>query len=103
MVSKLSPHDMRLYRAVDEVLHYVWDPIGVSRFPEARDEYRPYLPQVFAMVHDQRGELSIAQFLGAISTKRMGLNGNPEADLAVARLLIAWGASIEVFKPSGTH
>ena len=31
MGSKLSPHDMRLYRAVDEVLHYVWNPIGCAR------------------------------------------------------------------------
>lgn len=39
MGHKLSQADMDLYRAVDEVLHFIWDPIGVRGFPEARDEY----------------------------------------------------------------
>ena len=38
-----------LYRRIGEVLHYVWDPIGVSGYPEARDEYDMYLPQVFSL------------------------------------------------------
>ncbi len=38
MGQRLSPEDMAPYRAIDEVLHYIWDPIGISDAPEARDE-----------------------------------------------------------------
>ena len=47
MGTKLEPHDEELYRRVDEVLHYIWDPIGVAGAPMARDEYYAYLPQIF--------------------------------------------------------
>ena len=50
MGKKLDPQQMELYRATDEVLHYIWDPIGVSDAPNARDEYSSYLPQVFKML-----------------------------------------------------
>lgn len=49
MGKQLSPFERELYQRVDEVLHYVWDPIGVSDAPEARDEYFSYLPIVFGM------------------------------------------------------
>jgi hypothetical protein len=44
---KLLPHQDELYRRTDEVLHYIWDPIGVAGVPEARDEYDSYLPHAF--------------------------------------------------------
>lgn len=47
MDRKMSPADKKLYQRADEVLHYVWDPIGLASMPAARDEYRGYLPQVF--------------------------------------------------------
>lgn len=31
-----------LDKRIDEVLFYVWDPIGVSDIPEARGEYSSY-------------------------------------------------------------
>jgi hypothetical protein len=39
MGRKLSPEQNELYKRVDEVLHYVWDSIGVAGEPHARDEY----------------------------------------------------------------
>lgn len=35
-----------LERRVDEVLFYIWDPIGVNSYVSARAEYRSYIPQV---------------------------------------------------------
>ena len=35
-----------LHRRTDEVLHYIWDPIGVSGVPTARDEYSGYVPRL---------------------------------------------------------
>ena len=89
-MSKLSSSDLALYRAVDEALHYVWDPIGVSRAPEARDEYYSYIPHVFGMVKDGLNEQAIADSLGRIATDGMGLSARPEQDLEVARLLLRW-------------
>ncbi len=60
MGEKLNPQDLALYRAVDEVLHYIWDPIGVSGSPEARDEYQGYLPHVFGLVREGRDDEAIA-------------------------------------------
>ena len=94
MGQKLSAQDLALYRAVDEVLHYVWDPIGVAGTPEARDEYYGYLPKVFVLVRDGEEESAIAAELGSITTQRMGLSARPEHDLEIARLLLSWRESV---------
>jgi hypothetical protein len=90
MGQQLSAQDLALYRAVDEVLHYVWDPIGVNGIPQARDEYHGYLPQVFGLLRDGADESAIAAYLTAVSTGRMGLPLRPERDRDVARLLLEW-------------
>jgi hypothetical protein len=94
MGQKLSPPDLALYRAVDEVLHYIWDPIGVSGVPEARDEYQSYLPQVFKLVREKQSEEAIASYLNMIATERMGLSARKEHDLDVAQLLLNWQSVI---------
>ena len=54
---------------VDEVLHYIWDPIGVIGAPEARDEYITYVPIVVdAIVNGQNIE-TVAKMLYEIETK----------------------------------
>jgi hypothetical protein len=90
MGQQLSPKDMALYRAVDEVLHYVWDPIGVSNIPQARHEYHGYLPQVFNMLREGSSASTVAFYLTKVTTERMGLSENAEHDLEVARVLIEW-------------
>jgi hypothetical protein len=35
---------------VNEVLHYIWDPIGVRGEPRARDEYDSYAPEVYSLL-----------------------------------------------------
>ena len=71
---RLRPPDLALSRAVDEVLHYLWDPIGVASFPEARDEYHGYLPHIFGMLKGGSIEDQHADYLGVVSTERMGLS-----------------------------
>jgi hypothetical protein len=90
---KLSPVHKALYRRVDEVLHYVWDPISVAGTPEARDEYDSYVPHVFSMlIHDARSA-EIAQFLVTTETEAMGLSGSQrvrERANKVVQLLQRW-------------
>jgi len=86
--------DLELYRVVDEVLHYLWDPIGVSSIPQARDEYHGYLPHVFGMVRSSADEAAIAAYLGEVITDRMGLSANPKHDLNIAQVLVSWRDTI---------
>ena len=47
---RISDIGNELLTRVDEVLHYLWDPIGLSEIPEARDEYSSYADVVFSML-----------------------------------------------------
>lgn len=91
MGTKLSPHDAELYQRVDEVLHYVWDPIGVAGEPMARDEYYAYLPTVFSLLKQSADSREkIAQYLDYVVTDRMGLPENRKATLDVVDILLDW-------------
>lgn len=90
MGSKLPPKDMELYRRVDEVLHYRWDPCQVSGAPQARDEYYGYLPQVFQLVLEGAGAAAIAEHLTSIERERMGLSTEPASLLPIGELLVEW-------------
>jgi len=90
MGQKLSLREAELYKRSDEVLHYVWDPIGVAGVPAARDEYHSYLPQVFGLVRDLADRETIAAYLVTIETERMGLPGKLDAARAVADILLDW-------------
>jgi hypothetical protein len=92
---KLTPPDLALYQAVDEVVHYIWDPFGVSLFPEVRDEYHTYLPRVYAQVREGRAPEEIAALLTSLTTGPMGLAARPDHDLSVAHLLAHWKRVLE--------
>ena len=64
---------MRLYRRIDEALHYIWDPIGVSTSAWARDEYQSYLPQVFSSVMQSSPRSELRDYLIRIEAEHMGL------------------------------
>lgn len=86
----LSPFEKELYQRTDEVMHYVWDPIGVAGIPQARDEYDSYLPQVFSMLIERKSEGEIAAYLTGIEDERMGLVPDPEKASQIASILIGW-------------
>ena len=44
MGKRFPPHQLGLYKRIDEILWEDWDPIGVNDVEEARDEYQSYLP-----------------------------------------------------------
>lgn len=83
-----------LHRRCDEVLHYLWDPIGVAGEPYARDEYESYVPHVCALLQDGAGEDAIAEYLGSAAREAMGLEPNGERDLQVARVLLDWAEKL---------
>ncbi len=81
----------RMHNRADEILHYIWDPIGVSGVAEARDEYDSYIPQIVQMLFDGKGVDAIAQHLYSIEGNQMGLTvgSRPSRDTEeVAAILI---------------
>jgi len=76
MGQNLSPHQNELYRRTDEVLHYIWDPIGVAGVPEARDEYDSYFPHVFSLLVNNPKAGEIQNYLIKIEGENMGLSVN---------------------------
>ncbi len=88
--NKLEAKEKELWTRVDEVLHYLWDPIGISDAPQARSEYSSYLPQVFKRVLNQDSKESTAKYLVSIETDFIGLSGNKTKALDVAETLLAY-------------
>lgn len=79
-----------LTRRIGEVLHYIWDPIGVSCIVEARDEYDMYVPQVVGLLNSKATSKEVAAFLTRIETERMGLMSDPERADRAAALACQW-------------
>ena len=90
MGQELVGREAELYKRCDEVLHYIWDPIGVAGSASARDEYYSYLPHLFALVRDGEDAKEIANYLIETQMQRMGLRANKERALEVAEILLEW-------------
>lgn len=95
MGQKPAPSDEELYRRVDEVLHYIWDLIGVAGIPMARDEYYSYLPQVFSLVRDGASADRIATYLFEVVTERMELRETMEHTHEIVVILLEWKDAID--------
>lgn len=79
---------MKLYRQTDEVLHYMWDPIGVRGIAQARDEYSSYLPHVFSLLVGNKGPEKIAEYLDWVVEEKMGLTPNKEYSKEISEILV---------------
>ncbi|WP_426802944.1 hypothetical protein [Xanthomonas campestris] len=92
MKYQLTPEQEVLHRAVGEVLHYIWDPIGVAGIAQARDEYDGYVDDICTLLWQDAGSDLIAEHLVEIAEHRMGLPGTEHlAELAACKL-IEWRA-----------
>ncbi len=90
MDQKLSPQDKELWRRCDEVLHYIWDPIGVAGAPGARDEYESYLLEVFHLVMKAASIDEIAAHLNAIVAEQMGITSDFGRCRQTAKVMLDW-------------
>lgn len=88
MGKKLHPKEMELYKRIDEILFYKWDPIGVSDSGWGRDEYQSYLPQVFKMALEYNEPEKIAEYLGVVTSENMGLPRGTGNDLVISKLIL---------------
>ena len=88
MGRKLPPKQLELYKRCDEILHYLWDPIGVRGIPGARDEYESYLPQVFKLVLEGSSDSDVTEYLLQIEENSMGLSPKREHAETTAQQLL---------------
>ena len=100
MGRKLSTYEKDVFRYCNEVLHYIWDPIGVAGSPHARDEYDSYVPGVVSLLFSDARASKIAEHLTQITTDSMGLSAARERDLEAAELLTEWR---QVLKDRGPY
>ncbi len=91
----MSSYQSDLRRTVDEILYYIWDPIGVSAEPGTRDEYDAYVPERVSLLERNASSDEIAQHLNGITTRKMGMHANDKHALAMANLLISWSGWLQ--------
>jgi hypothetical protein len=77
---------------VDEVLHYLWDPIGVSDAPQARDEYYTYSAHAFGMLKNGSSAAEIEDYLRKTRIEHIEVGRGPEemSEADIAELLLRW-------------
>jgi len=87
-------YEDELRTRVNEVLHYIWDPIGVRGEPNARDEYDAYVPRVCSLLQAGAAVEQIAAHLDNIATESIGLKSNMKHSLLTATNLLNWRATL---------
>lgn len=75
---------------IGEVLHYLWDPIGVRGTVTARDEYDMYVPQVIAQMLRDESPSRFADLLNRIEDELMGLMPNRARAEQAASVAFDW-------------
>jgi hypothetical protein len=73
---------------IDEILYFIWDPIGVSDEPDARAEYLSYVPQFSYLLSNNVTKEDIVNQLLRIEQDDIGLPTNKNRAVIVADLLI---------------
>lgn len=94
MSRKLSAEQKALYKRVDEIVFYRWDPIGISDSDWPRDEYETYVPRIFGRVLENDSPEPIAALLGNIQMEFMGLSESRQSNLAIAEQLLSIKATL---------
>lgn len=75
--------DFLLYKKIDDILWYDWDPIGINDIAP-RDEYQSYVPEIFGLVKAKASKEEIANQLFKLETENMGMSGTLESCLTIA-------------------
>lgn len=87
-----------LLKYIDEVLHYLWDPIGISDTPEARNEYKSYTNRVYKEVIQNKTLEDIVIILNDIERDRMNLDISHEVEQRnekVAEIILEWSSYLK--------
>lgn len=75
--------DFLLYKKIDDILWFDWDPIGVNDIAP-RDEYQSFVPEIFGLLKSNADREEIAKRLFKLETENMGMSGTLENCLTIA-------------------
>lgn len=90
MNSKMDDRQIELFRRIDEVLCYIWDPIGINDSAYARDEYSSYVPVICSAAQKKNCTNEIADCLNTIVMSSMGLQSDKAACMRAAEQIFEW-------------
>ena len=79
----IAAKDFLIYRKIDDILWFDWDPIGVNDCAP-RDEYQSYVPEIFALIKAKADRWEIANTLYRFETENMGMSGTIKNCLMIA-------------------
>ncbi len=82
-------HSLRCRAAIRIALLNEWDPIGVGHIPEARDEYDSYVDDLYTFICSHRSQQDVFEWLWALETRHMGLDGHSAATARFANRLLS--------------
>jgi hypothetical protein len=85
-----------LRRRVDEVLFYVWDPIGVSPEPGARAEYENCVPEVLKLLQENDTIDLISEYLVSYMSPSKGLTPDKALCDQTAEILLGHKEAVAV-------
>ena len=91
-----------LRQRVGEVLHYLWDPIGVAGEPAAREEYDRYVLPILGLLLRGAEEEAIAEHLDGIERDAMGAVSSRPATRDSAKVLVGWRRCVMEGTASGS-
>ena len=80
---KISESQKQFYQRIDEILLKVWDPKGIRKSPFARDEYEPYLHQIFGRLIRCCEREELITYLTKMETEEMGLGASPNMETRI--------------------
>lgn len=71
--------DRKVYQAIDDILWYEWDPIGINDNEIARDEYKGYTLHLFALKKQGADIFKITHHLYNLVNIDMSITGSEES------------------------
>ncbi|MDB5134240.1 MAG: hypothetical protein JWP37_843 [Mucilaginibacter sp.] len=83
----VAAKDFLIYKKIDDILWYDWDPIGVNDMAP-RDEYQSYVPRIFRLKKSGADKQEIANLLLKLETETMGMGSTIENCLIIAEKII---------------
>lgn len=86
----MDPKDKELLKRIDEVLFYLWDPIGVNDEPNARDEYETYASLTFGLLIRGATAEDIATYLAEVQIELMEQDADITKNKKIADILVKW-------------
>jgi len=84
-----------LRKRINEILLYVWNPIGIEATSKTSHEYETYAGQVLELVLKNAGKEEVSDYLSKVVQEQLGLDPNQEHNDIVAVLVCDWKDTLQ--------